>query len=128
MSTSIFLAQLMGPLMLLMGAFAVLNPERIRRIGREFLESEALLLLSGILTLPVGLAIVLNHNVWSADWRVLITVIGWIAVFAGITRITLPSLIQKVGETMLGSSYITGIPGGVMALIGAFLSWHGYIV
>ena len=69
MSTSIFLAQLMGPLMLLMGAFVVLNPERIRRIGREFLESEALLLLSGILTLPVGLAIVLNHNVWSADWR-----------------------------------------------------------
>jgi len=38
----------------------------------------------------VGLAIVVTHNVWTPDWRCLITLIGWIFVFAGLTRIALP--------------------------------------
>ncbi len=128
METSIFLAKLLGPMMLIMGTFVVLNPDRIRRIGREFLESEAMLFLSGVLTLPVGLSIVITHNVWAADWRVIITLIGWIAVLAGIARIMLPSLIQKLGEAMLENSYITSVPGIFMGALGAYLAWHAYLV
>ena len=33
-----------------------------------------------------GLAIVLVHNVWTFDWRVIITILGWLAVLGGIFR------------------------------------------
>ena len=41
---------------------------------------------SGIITMPAGLAIVLVHNRWSADWQVLITILGWLALISGVIR------------------------------------------
>ena len=128
MDTSIFLAKLVGPMMLVMGLFVVFNPERIRRVGREFLDSEALIFMSGVITLPVGLAIVVTHNVWEANWRVLITLIGWIAVLAGIARLALPDAMKTLGEAMLEKTFMTTVPGALMAIIGVYLSYHGYLV
>lgn len=127
METSIFLANLVGPMMLVLGLFVTLNPARIRRIGREFLDSEALIFISGVITLPAGLAIVIAHNVWAADWRALITLIGWIAVFAGIARLALPAAMKSFGEAMLDKPLMIAAPGALMAVIGGYLSWQGYL-
>jgi len=127
METSIFLAKLIGPMMLIAGLFVALNPARIKRIGREFLDSEALIFLSGVLTLPVGLAIVVTHNVWQADWRVVITIFGWIAIVAGIARLAFPDAIKKVGEVMLDKTSMTALPGALMVILGGYLSYHGYL-
>ena len=110
METSVLLAKLVGPMMLVMGLFVTFNPARIRRIGREFLDSDALIFLSGVITLPVGLAIVVTHNVWAADWRALITLIGWIAIFAGIARMTLPAAMKRIGEAMLEKPFMIAAP------------------
>ena len=80
-----------------------------------------------MITLPVGLAIVANHNIWAADWRVILTLIGWIAILAGIARMALPDQLKRVGEAMLKKSWITTAPPLLMALLGAFLSWQGYL-
>ena len=127
MQTSIFLAKLMGPMLFAMGLFVVLHRERMRRVAREFLDSEALIFLSGVITLPVGIAIVISHNVWEANWRVLITLFGWIAILAGIARLAFPDLMKMVGNTMLEKGYFTTLPGAVMAVLGAFLSYQGYL-
>lgn len=128
MDTSIFLAKLIGPMMLVMGLFVVFHPERIRRVGREFLDSEALIFMSGVITLPVGLAIVIAHNVWEANWRALITLIGWIAVVAGIARLAMPDVMRTLGEAMLEKTFMTAVPGALMVVIGGYLSYHGYLV
>ena len=127
METSILLAKLMGPMLLVLGLFVAFNPAQIRRIGREFLDSDALIFLSGVLTLPVGLAIVVTHNVWVADWPVVITLFGWIAIIAGIARIALPATLKKVGETMLEKSSLITIPGALMAMLGGYLAMQGYL-
>ena len=36
-------------------------------MAEEFLQSRALLYLSGFLTMPAGIAIILTHNVWVAE-------------------------------------------------------------
>lgn len=127
METSILLAKLVGPMMLVLGLFVTFNPARMQRIGREFLDSEALIFISGVITLPVGLAIVVTHNVWAADWRALITVIGWIAILAGLARITLPAALKRFGEAMIDKPVMIAAPGALMAIIGGYLSWHGYL-
>ena len=77
MQTSIFLAALIGPVMLVAATGMLLNPASHRAMSLAFLDSPPLIYLSGVLAMIAGLAIVLYHNVWAADWRVIITLFGW---------------------------------------------------
>ena len=74
MQTSIYLAKLIGPVMIVIGLAVLLNQEDFRKLSGEFLNSRALLFLSGLVVLPAGIAILIVHNVWRLDWRVLITI------------------------------------------------------
>ena len=67
MSNSVFLARLIGPVLLVIGLAVFANQRAFRELAEEFLASKALLFLSGLLIMPVGLAIVLTHNIWAAD-------------------------------------------------------------
>lgn len=127
MQTSIFLAKLMGPVLAVMGLTVLINPGRMQQMAREFLEGEALIFLSGVITLPVGLAIVNTHNVWEAGWPVIITIFGWLAVFAGIARMTLPGPLKSIGSTMIDKIAVLRVPGLLMAALGIYLSYQGYL-
>ena len=126
MSTSIFLAKLIGPVCLALGLALLINGAAFRALAGEFLDSPALMFLSGIITLPAGLAIVLTHNVWAGDWRILITILGWLAVIGGLVRILAPQRATAVGRTMLANPSTLHISTGVYLLIGALLCFFGY--
>ena len=87
MSTSVFIARLIGPVMLVIGLAVFANQRAFRELAEEFLASRALLFLSGLLIMPVGLAIVLTHNIWAIDGRVMITLFGWLNVIGGALRL-----------------------------------------
>ena len=126
MQTSIFLAQLIGPV-LLTGAISLLvNGERQRAMAREFLESPPLIYLSGIIVMTAGLAIVLYHNVWALDWRVLITLVGWMAMIGGAFRIVFFDAVEKIGEKMLDKPWGLTIGGVVWLVIAVVLIYFGY--
>ena len=127
METSIFLARLIGPVALIAGLVVLFDPVRVRTMAREVLQGEAFLFMSGLLTLPVGLALVNTHNVWTTDWRVVITLFGWISVVAGIARLGFGPQVKAIGATMVDSRIGLAIPGGLLALLGAWLSWVGYL-
>src|ERR1700732_4918976 len=95
MSASLFLARLIGPVMLVVGLAVFANQRGFRDMSEEFLASRALMFLSGLIIMPAGLAIVLTHNVWTADWRVLITVFGWLLTIGGATRLFEPAFFVR---------------------------------
>ena len=73
-----------------------------------------------------GLAIVLHHNIWVADWRVLITFIGWAGTIGGAIRIAIPQHTIEFGRTMLTNPYTLPVMMGFYLVIGALLSYFGY--
>ena len=127
MQTSIFLAKLIGPVALLMGLVILLDPTRVRTMAREVLQGEAFIFLSGIITLPTGLALVNTHNIWTSDWRVVITLFGWMAVAAGIARLAFGGQLRAVGAAMVDNKLALAVPGTFMALLGAWLSYVAYL-
>lgn len=127
MERSLFLAQLLGPVLLVLGIALIANRQAFRSLAEEFLQSGALIFLSGLLALVPGLAIVLLHNVWVFDWRVLITVFGWLSTIGGALRILAPRLVRGVGMRMLSRSYGLQAGGVVMAILGIALSFFGYV-
>ncbi len=46
----------------------------------------------GLLTLPVGLLLVVTHNVWVADLTVIVTLLGWAWTIKGTLYLLFPGL------------------------------------
>jgi hypothetical protein len=125
--TSVFLARLMGPVLLVAAVGLLANTAAYTAMAREFLHSPPLIYLSGALVMTAGVAIVLYHNVWTADWRVIITLFGWAATIGGAVRMTLPDTVRSIGEKMLRSRSWVMTGGGVLWLaVGAVLCFFGY--
>src|ERR1700692_5131006 len=101
MSTSVFLARLIGPVMLVIGLAVFANQHAFRELAEEFLASRALIFLSGLLIMPVGLAIVLTHNIWAADGRVMITLFGRLNAIGGAVRVAVGAFVIQTSRVML---------------------------
>ncbi|MEK7646189.1 MAG: hypothetical protein AAB381_00645 [Patescibacteria group bacterium] len=96
MQNTIFLAQFWGWLLIILGLlfFFKRNGYLAKMIGLS--EDKEFTLLSGYLAIVIGLATVLLHNLWVNDFRVTITVLGWLTLAKGILRIALPSVSHGV--------------------------------
>ena len=128
MQRSIFLAKLIGPFLAVCGIALAFNADTFRVIGVEIVKSPAMIYIAGLLALVAGLAIVNTHNEWTADWRVAITLLGWLSVFAGIIRVVFPRAVEALGTSIVATvsnGWIVG-EGVVILALGAWLSFKGY--
>jgi hypothetical protein len=125
-ATSYFLAKLIGPIALVAAIGFLANRAAYRAMAQEFLRSPALIYLSGLLTMTAGVAVVLSHNLWVADWRVLITIFGWLATIGGAFRIAFPQQTKTFGETMLDKPVAMTVGGAAWLGLGALLCFFGY--
>lgn len=127
METSLFLAQLIGPVLIVIGLGLLLKKTEFREMATDFLSSRALIFVSGLLTLVTGLAIVLTHNVWEFNWPVIITILGWLSVFGGVFRILFPDSVQSMGTSMLDKPAMMTVSGAIQIVLGLWLSYVGYM-
>ena len=126
METSLFIARLAGPVLVVAGLAALINPKLLEEVGREFMAGKAMLFLVGILTLVLGLAIVNTHNVWVADWPVIITLFGWGAILSGVVRTAFPDLTRSMGGAILSNRTALIASAVAQVVIGLWLSWVAY--
>ena len=126
MSTSIFLARLIGPVMALVGVSLLANEAAFRKMAQEFLRTPALIFFSGMILIPAGLAVVLSHNVWVMDWPVIITLLGWAAVISGAIRVFAPERATKAGKNFLTRKIFTTVAAAIWVVVGAVLCYFGF--
>lgn len=126
MDASILIARLMGPILVVVGLVALRDPDGLRAVAREFLESRALLHLAGVMALLIGLAIVNTHDRWVLGWPVIITLYGWLAILGGALRLCFRDRVRRLGEAMLARPQALRIAGIVQLGLGALLTVMGY--
>lgn len=126
MSSSIFIAKLLGPLFLIVGLAVPFKMQTFRTILQEFIGSAALLYLAGFFGLLGGLALVLTHNLWVFDWRLIITLIGWLTIIRAVVTIFWPQQIVAIGSAILNHSGMFGTTAVINLLIGLIFSYYGY--
>ena len=73
------------------------------------------------------LAIVLTHNLWTADWRVLITIFGWLNVVGGAIRLAEPPFLVKTGRAMLKQPWFTTVAAAIWVVLGLLFCFFGYL-
>ena len=126
MSNSVFIARLIGPVMLVVGLAVLVNQRAFRELAEEFLASRALLFLSGLLIMPAGLAIVLTHNIWAADGRVMITLFGWLNVIGGAVRLFAPAYVMQTGRAMLKRPQFIPVAAAIWVVAGSLFCIFGF--
>ena len=127
MDRSVFLARLMGPTFIAIALGMLINLGMYENMIAEALHTGVLFYLSGLLSLLGGLAIVNLHNMWCADWRIIVTVLGWLMTIGGITRIVVPQVAIAIGSTIYNGRGPTIVVTLLVGTLGAFLSFKGYV-
>jgi hypothetical protein len=126
MPAAVFIARLIGPLFVALGAGILLNTALYADMIAEAVQIPTLIYFSGLLALSAGLGILNTHRAWTSDWRVIITVLGWLFVIAGVIRIVLPRVTMSLATTIYSGSAAMAIVAVVVLVLGGFLSFKGY--
>lgn len=126
METSLLLARLIGPLFVLIGIGILINHKHYAAMISRFMESPDLYYMSGMLAFVAGIAVVLHHNLWVADWRVVITLLGWISVLKGAVRIVFPTFGSGIAKAYADSRALLASNAVLILIIGAWLTFEGF--
>ena len=127
MTTSIVFARFIGPVMLVAALSMLLDRQAIRAVGEDFMNSPALIYLAGVLTMIMGIAIITFHNIWVMDWRIIITIFGYIAIVSGMLRMVFPTRVKQLGDWMLETKMIVRSAAVLNGLIGVYLTYQGFV-
>ena len=128
MGHSTFLARLLGPLALAVGIGGLLNREAVRTLAASLARNPGLILILGALDLAIGLAIVQVHNLWVLDWRLAITLIGWLALARGLARILAPGWLAAHAAPRLRQAGFSTAALVLTAACGLVLTACGYLL
>jgi hypothetical protein len=124
-ANSKLIAGFIGPVMAAMGVAMLVNRELFPVIIDQISHDYGLIVLSGLLSLLAGIAIVRVHNIWSGGWQVIVTVFGWLAILGGLARMWVPQMAGPIADSFTGSAALL-IAGAASIALGGFLSYKAY--
>ncbi len=75
-------------------------------------------LASGLYATLMGLLVVLCHNIWVADMRVLVTALGWLALGSGIMLLLVPEAYAFVLRRLPITPQLVALRGFLRLLLG----------
>lgn len=125
METSIFLAKAIG-LFGTISTLAIISRYKLYlQIEAEAEKSLSTIYLTGFIILILGILITISHPVWVMDWRVIITILGWLTLLKGVMRIFMPELIQQLIAKKQREKRFIFAEIGVL-LISLYLVYQGF--
>ncbi len=126
MAHSRLIAGFIGPLLTAMGVAMVINRELFPAIIDQISHDYGLIVVSGMLSLLAGIAIVRVHNIWSGGWQVIVTLFGWLAILGGLARMWMPQMAGPIANSFTASPAPLVIAGVALIALGGFLSYKAY--
>lgn len=127
MENSAVFAKIIGPYMIIVAAGVLFNLKTYQKFMQDFLKNSALIYLGGVIALIIGLLIVLFHNVWAANWPVIITIFGWLGIVKGVWLLILPNTVGKLIEAYQKNIALLAVYLAMILALGIFLTVKGFI-
>ena len=125
MENSIFLAKFWGWYLIIFFFILSFNPKRIRQIFED-LKDEKFLIISSFVAIIVGLLNILFHNIWEPNYKLVITLIGWMSLFIGLLLFIFPK--QTVSWLRFINVKLVQVIYMLLFFVGLFLLNEAYNV
>jgi hypothetical protein len=126
MQASMFLAQLLAPMFVVLGVALLVKRQMFEKILAEFIGSPTMLYLAGFFGLLGGMALVLTHNVWVLDWRLILTLLSWLTIVRALITIFKPQWIVTAGTAILAHRGFFVGAAVTNLIVGVVLGYFGY--
>ena len=122
MDITIFFSRLWGSLFIIFGFLFIIT----KKLGKtiEMTDDKAFVISTGYITLLMGLVTVILHNVWVANWKVVITILGWSTLIKGIMKIGFPEHIHKQAQRFKKKQIVSAV---ILIIMGAWLMWMSFV-
>lgn len=124
MELSNFLANIWGLSFIVAGLSFLIYPKNIQKVI-EAAENEATTFFMGIGTFVIGVAMVLSHNIWGNNWKVVITIFGWLSLIKGASLLLYPNLVMNYSKMARDAKWLS-YALVVMVILGCVLIYFGF--
>jgi len=125
MNTTLFLAQIYGPILVAVSLGIFLSRNYYTRIYSELEKDSLAVLVFGIAMMAGGITHLMIHNSWSTLPQIVISIIGWGMLLKGIIFVVYPGLADRSGDYWVNHKLIS-IAGWATLIIGTYISWISY--
>ncbi|MDJ0507758.1 MAG: hypothetical protein QNJ64_00650 [Crocosphaera sp.] len=119
---SLVIEQVFATFLIITGLSYLFQSAVWRDLIQELLSNKSWLMMWSLLFLPWGLIVVFIHNIWVANWTVVITVLGWLITVKCVLYLLFPdwaNFVKHWSDDFL-QRYIK-IAGALDALLGVIL-------
>jgi hypothetical protein len=111
---------------LIFGLSHLLYPQKWAALFLPLRGSDTGGLLLGLFNLPLGLAIVLGHNVWVWDIPVVVTLAGWVMILKSVVYLLFPRALSRVMPSEERMEFAFRIAGAVSIILSILLIYDLY--
>ncbi len=125
MELTLFLAQVLGLYCICVAVAMIAHRNDVNDMVHEFAKSKVLVFFSGSIALLIGLLIVVSHNVWALDIRGAVTLMGWLAVVKGVSRLIYPRSVQRFSREIIKGHWYWFILV-LVGILGVYLTYAGF--
>lgn len=127
MEFSLFVAKIIAITYLSFGIGVLLNPKYYKKVFQKLINNPSYLILGGFIAIIIGFIIVENHNIWTNDWTVIITVIGWAALIKGILLLAFPKF-TGLFKNVFNNRLFIKILGPAAIILGLIFMYFGFFI
>ncbi len=127
MSDQMFLAAVIGPMLLVLGLSILLYSGVWHKIASEWEKNHFAILGMMVFNLVFGLVVINMHNVWEWSPYVVITLVGWGAFLKAVIYFLVPGDNFKALIKMVNCKCYYQTAGAVFGALGAWLSYLVYL-
>ncbi len=126
METTLFLSQVLGLFLIIVGAAVLYRKQYFVPVIGEFVEERLTRMLMGILELLAGLFLVIAHTDWSSYASGIITAIGYLLVIEGAAYLLVPDRIMSWIIRTFNVRMWYHLGGTLAILLGVYLCLVGF--
>lgn len=126
MDVSKLLSKVSGILLLIVGIAMFKGMDQLLTCINGYIHDAPLMFITGFFILILGLLMVVSHNIWQWNWRVIITLIAWAVLFKGACILLFPQIITDATVIFLQNSTIPYVAAGFNCVMGILLSYFGF--
>lgn len=126
MDISKFLSKVIGIYFIVITTAMCVNMPQFLIQVNSLINDAPLMFVTGFFTLILGILMIVSHNIWQCNWRVIITILSWITFLKGASLLFFPQLIDQTTILFFQNINTAYLAAGFDFILGIILSYYGF--